>query len=455
VWEWHIWDHLIQDDDKTKANFGDVAAHPELIDINFGHEQGFAGLGGGGGTKAKDQQKKADAKDDMAKLKAIGYVGAGKSRGPPIPDWPHLNGVAYNADLDQIIVSSRLMSEFYIIDHSTTKAESAGHTGGKGGRGGDLLYRWGNPRAYRAGTAKDQTLFNQHNAHWIPKGLPGEGHVLVYNNGSGRQDGNYSSVDEIVLPVDAEGRYPLKPGTAYGPDKAVWSYSAPRKTDFYSWIISGAHRLPNGNTLICEGMSGTIFEVTPDKELVWKYKYSSKGNATPYTGPSKPGHVLSPAVQDALKLTAEQKKQVADLQTAVDRQLGQTLLDEQKKEFNDIRDGKGATGGFPPHGQILTPFLHARLKLTAPQKQQVEELQKTIDAELGKTLDDDQKRQLRAARAAASPTLLAALLNIGFGDMFGSAVFRAYRYGPDHPGLAGQDLTPAKAPIRLTAKNAK
>src|SRR4029078_4263236 len=132
-------------------------------------------------------------------------------------------------------------------------------------------------------------------------------HVLVYNNGTGRADGNYSSVDEIVLPVDPEGRYALTPGTAYGPDKAVWSYTAPRKSDFSSWIISGAHRLPNGNTLICEGMSGTIFEVTPDKELVWKYKNPSKAVLNAFTGPSKPGQVLSPALQDSLKLTAEQK----------------------------------------------------------------------------------------------------------------------------------------------------
>ena len=66
-------------------------------------------------------------------------------------------------------------SEFWIIDHGTTTAQAAGHTGGRRGRGGDLLYRWGNPRAYRAGTKADRKLFAQHNAHWIPKGLPGAG----------------------------------------------------------------------------------------------------------------------------------------------------------------------------------------------------------------------------------------------------------------------------------------
>ena len=139
--------------------------------------------------------------------------------GGPNADWTHINAVAYNADLDQIVISVHAFSEIWIIDHSTTTEEAAGHTGGKRGKGGDLLYRWGNPRAYRAGTNVDQKLFVQHNAHWIPKGLPGEGHMLVFNNGNRRPDGAYSSVDEIVLPVKSDGTYErsrggLRPGEA-------------------------------------------------------------------------------------------------------------------------------------------------------------------------------------------------------------------------------------------------
>src|SRR6185312_13593635 len=130
-----------------------------------------------------------------AKAKEKAKSGA-NNRGRTNADWTHFNGIAYNPDLDQIMVSVWTFSEFWIIDHSTTTAEAASHKGGRSGKGGDLLYRWGNPRAYRAGTEKDQKLFRQHNAHWIPKGHPGEGNLLVFNNGSGRPGNTaFSSVD--------------------------------------------------------------------------------------------------------------------------------------------------------------------------------------------------------------------------------------------------------------------
>ena len=186
-------------------------------------------------------------------------------------------------------MSVHAFSEIWIIDHSTTTAEAASHKGGRSGKGGDLLYRWGNPRAYRNGSKMEQRLFNQHNAHWIPPGLPGEGHMLVFNNGSGRPGGDSSSVDEIVLPVDSQGQYTRNRRGPYGPIQAVWSYSAPKKSDFYSFFISGAQRLPNGNTLICSGASGTVFEVTPDKEVVWKYANPVMGNPGGPGGPGRSG----------------------------------------------------------------------------------------------------------------------------------------------------------------------
>ncbi len=172
VWEWHLWDHLVQDFDKTKANFGNVGEHPELVNINYGEDELPSVIA----AATKDGKDKTKADDKPA-----------ANRPPRInPDYTHFNGVDYNPDLDQISVSVWAFSEFWIIDHGTTTAQAASHTGGRMGKGGDLLYRWGNPRAYRAGTKADRKLFSQHNAHWIPRGLPGAGHLLLFNNGPER-----------------------------------------------------------------------------------------------------------------------------------------------------------------------------------------------------------------------------------------------------------------------------
>jgi hypothetical protein len=268
VWEWRVWDHLIQERDPARPNYGDVAAHPELIDVNFG-ESLASELTHTVSSPASDARRKHDLKI----LRSIGYVGTPSSTaGPEItPDWTHVNALAYNAELDQIMLTVRAFSELWIIDHSTTSAQAAGHSGGKFGKGGDLLYRWGNPQAYRAGTTADQRLFAPHDAHWIPPGCPGTGHVLVFNNGLRRPGGDHASVDEIVLPLDLSHRSVSEPRKAYGPREPVWSFTVPREKDFSGDYMSGAQRLPGGNTLICDGMTGTIFEFTPRQELVWKY----------------------------------------------------------------------------------------------------------------------------------------------------------------------------------------
>jgi hypothetical protein len=214
------------------------------------------------------------------------------------PDWTHFNAVAYNAKLDQLVVSLRNFSEIWIIDHSTTTKEATGRSGGRSGKGGDLLYRWGNPRAYRAGSAADQRLFGQHNVHWIPDGMRGAGHLLLFNNGDTRPDARYSSADEIVLPVDANGRYALTAGGKYGPEQPVWSYTAPNKTDFYSVNISGVMRLPNGNTLICAGAPGITFEVDPSGRVVWQYNLpafaAARGRGAGPAGAAPVGAVPTP-----------------------------------------------------------------------------------------------------------------------------------------------------------------
>jgi hypothetical protein len=183
----------------------------------------------------------------------------------------HTNSIDYNPAFDQILISVHNLNEIWVIDHSTTTAEAAGHTGGNSGMGGDLLYRWGNPQAYRVGTTSDQKFFNQHDASWIKPGCPGEGNILVFNNGANRPGSHYSTVDEIIPPVNENGEYYLDPGSSYGPENLTWSYTANPSTHFYSWYCSGAQRLKDGNTLICDGVAGKFFEVTPEKVTVWSY----------------------------------------------------------------------------------------------------------------------------------------------------------------------------------------
>ena len=183
-----------------------------------------------------------------------------------------MNSIDYNEEFDQILISARNFNEIWVIDHTTTTEEAAGHTGGMYGKGGDLLYRWGNPQAYRKGNESDQLLFMQHDARFIESGCPGAGNITIFNNGFRRPGKDYSNVMEIVPPIDSNGFYHLEPDSAYGPDEPIWIYQAENPYDFYSLYVSGVQRLTNGNTLIFSGKTGFFFEVTPDKEIVWSYK---------------------------------------------------------------------------------------------------------------------------------------------------------------------------------------
>jgi len=234
VWRWRVWDHVIQDVDSAKPNYGVVRDHPELVDINLGTLFSYG-------------------------------------------DWIHANIVEHNEQRDEIVFSSHFLNEIYVIDHSTTTEQAAGHSGGRHGKGGDILYRWGNPQNYRRGDSTDQHFWVVHGANWIAPGLRGAGNILVFNNGDrpGTAD-DYSSVEEITPPLDSNDDYYIHPDSAFGPEAPGWTYSNPGT--FFSGHMSGAYRLPNDNTFICEAVSGRLSEVTYDKQVVWQY------NAGAWTG---------------------------------------------------------------------------------------------------------------------------------------------------------------------------
>jgi hypothetical protein len=220
VWEWHAWDHLVQDRSTSYPNYGDPADFPHRIDVNY--------------------------------------------RANNSSDWMHCNGLDYNADLDQIMISSRNFNEIWIIDHDTTTAEAAGVSG-------DLLYRWGNPAAYGRGSTADRRFFGQHDPEWIRPGMPGYPGITVFNNGNGRPGVDYTSIDELMPPILRDGTYEIDSADPFGPTRLSWSYVATIPSSFYSSYISGAQRQRNGNTLICSGANGQVFEVEPNGTEIWRY----------------------------------------------------------------------------------------------------------------------------------------------------------------------------------------
>jgi hypothetical protein len=264
VWEWHAWDHLIQNTDESLDHFGDPSAHPERININ-------------GDVAAQEISP-----EELEQLKALGYVPEDTKPEDLRSDLFHTNAVNYNARLDQIVMSAPRFDEIWIIDHSTTTKEAAGSSGGRWGRGGDLLYRWGNALAYDRARNTPKQFYGGHDARFIPEEFPGGGHIMVFNNNLKDENGkDFSAVYEIAPPVDASGHYIVPQEGPFGPPKPLWTYTAPDKVSFFSTFISSAHRLSNGNTFICSGAQGRFFEVTPEGEIVWEYW-------SPYSGKARP-----------------------------------------------------------------------------------------------------------------------------------------------------------------------
>lgn len=212
VWEWHAWDHIIQDFDDTKQNFGVVAESPQLINVNY----------------------VSDEDGDIM----------------------HANGLSYDENKDVIYLSVNFFSEVWVIDHSTTTAEASTHSGGNFEKGGDLLYRFGNPNAYNS-TAADPLFRNNH----YPNLLTGEdeGKMLIFTNGAElKQSIAYELQLPEVFSIDSNSD---------NEPPVIWSFM---DSELYAPKVSGVVKLPNGNRMITEGDFG-IWEVTEAGEVVWKF----------------------------------------------------------------------------------------------------------------------------------------------------------------------------------------
>lgn len=232
VWEWKLWDHMCQVYSAAKDNYvtNGIVNNPQLLNIN--------------------------------------YAGTGN-----LPDRYHMNGIDYNPTLDQIVVSMHFMNSAFVIDHSTTTAEAAGHTGGNSGKGGDFLYRWGNPASYGAtGT----TMFNTiHDAHWIPSDNPNYPNYLCgYKNNT-----NPTKTQVVIWNPPYNGyNYSLTLGQAYGPSNYAYQYTS----TFSANNEGNSQQLSNGNMMVNNAFgdlyevnsAGTIMQTIVGTQSSHGYRYS-------------------------------------------------------------------------------------------------------------------------------------------------------------------------------------
>jgi hypothetical protein len=265
VWEWWFFDHVVQDVDPAKADYvgsgKKIADYPGRININM--------------------------------------------PGRPLKrDWLHCNSVDYDSESGRIVINS-VQGELYVIDHDGTfvVGDPQASVARAAGRSGDFLYRFGDPARYGQGdpprvlenwdnaTSGHKQMGGAHDAQWIRKGLPGAGHIMVFNNGQYLfQRTPQSSILEIDPFLDADGRtaalFVNPPDAGYRREtydkdthnlprliskQVVWTYRSVNSHGFFSHIGSSGQRLSNGNTFICSDTEGHLFEVTSDGRLAWEY----------------------------------------------------------------------------------------------------------------------------------------------------------------------------------------
>ena len=265
VWEWRFIDHVVQDIDPTKKNYvgkgKTIADYPGRLNLNWGS--------------------------------------------PVKRDWLHCNSMDYNKDLDQCVINS-VDGEFYVVDHGNTfiPGDPEGSMALAAGPAGDFIYRWGDPARYNQGDKPfiprvwrqisngHKQIGGAHDIQWIRPGLPGAGHLLIFNNKcfvyeetmqsqileinpfldiSGKDTGNYVNPPEAGYHDSNFDSKSKKTRRQQRSNHVVWMFESKSNQSFYSQVNGGCQRLPNGNTLVCASVNGHFFEVTPEGEVVWEY----------------------------------------------------------------------------------------------------------------------------------------------------------------------------------------
>lgn len=260
VWEWRAWDHLVQDENEQAADFGVVSEQPGRIDVNALLRRSE--------QTAEELQRAKELEEEMRGLGYLGDTAPAKANEPAADhrpgggsDWLHTNSIDYLPGEDLILLSSRSMSEIWVLDHGTTTAEAATGKGGRRGHGGDLLWRFGNPKVH--GGSEEQALFGQHDARFVVGAE--QPRVMVFNNGESRPtEERYSTVEVLELPA-------LDGPADAAPVRMRTIGADPEGVSFYSSFISGAQDLPGGNVLICSGAEARLIEVAPDGTVVWEW----------------------------------------------------------------------------------------------------------------------------------------------------------------------------------------
>ena len=189
---------------------------------------------------------------DIFHMNSMSLLGANK--------WYTADPVTYACfNPENIIISSRHTNFVAIISRET----------------GRIVWKIG--PEYSSDTLEGQKLgqlIGLHHAHMIPQGLPGEGNILLFDNGGWAGYGYFGMPRYLRLTSRVMEINPVSLDVVWEYQHFSWRMWFPRTSEhhrFYSSIMSSAQRLPNGNTLITEGTNARVFEVTNASNIVWEY----------------------------------------------------------------------------------------------------------------------------------------------------------------------------------------